>query len=51
MPRREGRVLVKAAADYTNEFTIKSNDFLNNTGGTSTAGMVLFVFVSRDKPA
>ena len=44
-------VLVKAAADYTNEFRILSNNFLNNTGGTSTAGMVLFVVVGRDKPA
>ena len=36
-----------SAADYTNEFTIKSNDYLNNTGGTSSANKVLFVFVAR----
>jgi hypothetical protein len=40
-------VLVKAFNDYTGEFTIKSNNFINNTGGTSTAGMIVFVTVAR----
>ena len=52
-------VLVKSFADYTNEFYnvnpkngIGSTDnALSNTGGTSLAGGILFVTVSRDKPA
>ena len=36
-----------SSADYTNEFTIKSNDYLNNTGGTSSANKVLCVMVAR----
>ena len=44
-------VLVKSFADYTNEFSILSNDFINNTGGTTTAGAIVFVTVHRDKPA
>lgn len=36
-----------SCADYTNEFTILSNNFLNNTGGTSSANKVLCVMVAR----
>lgn len=38
---------VTASADLTSEFTILSNDFINNTGGTSTAGKNVTVLVAR----
>lgn len=43
--------VVTAFGDYTNEFTISADNQINNTGKTSMAGGILFVTVSRDKPA
>ena len=40
-------VLVKAFDDYTGEFSIKSNDTINNTGGTTSAGSIVFCTVAR----
>lgn len=40
-------VLLKDSNDYTGEFTIKSNNFLDNTGGTSSAGKILYCWVIR----
>ena len=38
-----------AVVDLTSEFTIKANDQINNTGGTSTANMLVLVTVARKK--
>lgn len=40
-------VLVKSFADYTNEFTLSADNTINNTGGTSTAGAIVFAWVAR----
>lgn len=36
-----------AVADLTSEFTISAENTLNNTGGTSSADMILLVQVAR----
>ena len=38
---------VTASADLTSEFSIKSNDLIDNTGGTSTAGKNVTCLVAR----
>lgn len=40
-------VLLKSSDDYTGECTILSDNYLNNTGGTSFAGLILEVTVAR----
>lgn len=40
-------VLLKSFNDYTNEYTISADNQINNTGGTSSAGGILFVTVAR----
>ena len=37
-----------AVADVTAEFTISADNQINNTGGTSTANMLVMVLVARD---
>lgn len=38
-----------AVVDVTAEFTISADNQINNTGGTSTANMLVFVLVARKK--
>lgn len=38
-----------AVADLTSEFTISADDQINNTGGTATSNMLVFVSVARKK--
>lgn len=40
-------MLVTAFGDYTNEFKISADNQINNTGGTSMAGGILFVTIAR----
>lgn len=37
-----------AVADVTAEFTISADNQINNTGGTSTANLLVMVLVARD---
>lgn len=38
-----------AVADLTSEFSVKAANTLNNTGGTSSADMIVLVTVARTK--
>jgi len=39
--------LLTDSDDYTSEFSVSADNQINNTGGTSTSGRILFVTVAR----